>query len=282
MNLLQHKKILVTGASSGIGFAVAKKCVQEGALLICVARRQKLLKDTLKELNSISSQKHLAWSADVGKESEVKKIAHLCRKKIKALDGLVNCAGILGPVGTLDKVSMSDFEKTVRINLLGTAYLCHYFAPLLKKAGGKIINFSGGGGTSPFPHFSAYAASKAGVVRLTENLAEEYRSLGISVNAVAPGFVWTPLHQSALKAGKRAGEFYTSLVKKQKETGGVSPEKAAALVAFLLSAKSNGISGKLISAPFDPWDSEEFREKLKSQKDFATVRRIDDISFFTK
>ena len=103
-------------------------------------------------------------------------------------------------------------------------------------------------------------------MKLTENLAEEFKPLGISVNAVAPGFVVTRLHEQTLKAGEKAGKSFVEGTKKQIEKGGVPPEKAAHLTAFLLSDRSAGITGKFISAPWDPWEKPEFIEKLKSRK----------------
>jgi 3-oxoacyl-[acyl-carrier protein] reductase len=149
----------------------------------------------------------------------------------------------------------------------------------MKNRNAKIVNFSGGGAATPFPNYSAYAAGKIAVVRLTENLAEEFKPLGISVNAVAPGFVVTRLHDQTLRAGEKAGKSFLEGTKKQIEKGGVPPEKAADLTSLLLSGQSDGINGKFISAPWDPWGETEFIEKLKSSKHLATLRRIDRMNF---
>ncbi|MBL7172095.1 MAG: SDR family oxidoreductase [Desulfobacteraceae bacterium] len=145
----------------------------------------------------------------------------------------------------------------------------------------KIINYSGGGAAGPFPRFSAYATSKAAIVRFTENLALELADEGFDVNSIAPGFVITRLHQDTLEAGPElATEAFHENTKKQMESGGVPPEKAADLTAFLLSDASDGITGKFLSAPWDAWQEEAFQERLRTDKDFATLRRIDDKTFF--
>ena len=120
-------------------------------------------------------------------------------------------------------------------------------------------------------------------MRFTENLALELAGDSVEVNCVAPGFVITRLHQQTLDAGSEAaGRDFLETTRKQIESGGVSPEKAAELTVFLLSEKSNGITGKFISAPWDPWSEQEFQSLLRTDKDIATLRRIDRKTFFKK
>jgi len=146
----------------------------------------------------------------------------------------------------------------------------------MKRVGrGKIINLSGGGATTPLPRISAYAASKAAIVRLTETLAEELREFTIAVNAVAPGALNTRLLDEVLAAGSDVvgKEFYEKSLK-QRDSGGAPLEKAARLCVYLASEVSDGITGKLISAPWDPWESlHEYREQL-AKSDVYTLRRI--------
>lgn len=277
--LLKGKKIFITGGSMGLGLAVAEKCAQAGARVILASRTEKDLKKAVKTLEEKHPAGHASIRLDVGSESRVKKAAAWVKEKFGSIDGLVNCAGVYGPIGRLDQIDMDDFTDTIRINFLGTVYMCHHFLPLLKGPGARIVNFSGGGAATPFPNYSAYATSKIAVVRLTENLSQELEPLGIAVNAVAPGFVITRLHQETLKAGKKAGASFLESTKKQIEKGGVPPEKAANLTVFLLSRESDGINGKFISAPWDGWEDPSFVEKLKTRKGLATLRRIDDRSF---
>jgi 3-oxoacyl-[acyl-carrier protein] reductase len=176
---------------------------------------------------------------------------------------------------------MAAFRHAIEINLMGTVYMCHALAALIvglpRK---KIVNFAGGGAATLFPYYSAYAASKAAIVRFTENLAVELTDEGFDVNCVAPGFVLTRLHQQTLAAGPEAASaaFYEN-TKRQIESGGVPVEKAADLTAFLLSSASDGITGKFISAPYDSWHTPELQNRLRQAKDLATLRRIDERFF---
>ncbi len=263
----------------GIGFAVAKRCADEGAKLIVVSRHEDDLRKAIEKLKN-GSQEHRYYALDVSDEKMVEDMSVSVGKDLESVDGLVNCAGIYGPIGKTDEINPAEFVSTIKINLFGTFYMCHYFLPLLKKSPrGKIVNFAGGGAASPFPNYSAYSLSKISVVRLTENMALEFARANIDINAIAPGFVMTRLHQETIKAGEKAGGDFLKKTLSEMEKGGVPAEEAASLAAFLLSRESDGITGKFISAHWDSWTNEEFLDKLKTDKDFATIRRVDDIFF---
>jgi len=282
MLLLEGKRIVVTGGSMGIGLAVAQRCAKEGASLTLIARHQGDLKNAISTIRH-NGQNHTYYCVDVGESGQVKELATALGAKHVCVDGLVNCAGIYGPIGKLDEIDPVDFANTIRINLLGTFYMCHYLVPLLRKsAKGKIVNYSGGGAAGPFPNYSAYSVSKTGIVRLTENMAIELKEYGIDVNAVAPGFVVTRLHQETIKAGKKAGEEFLKKTLEQIDKGGVSADIAANLTVFLLSGQSDGITGKFISAPWDSWEDADFANRLKVDEDLATLRRIDEKFFLRK
>jgi NAD(P)-dependent dehydrogenase (short-subunit alcohol dehydrogenase family) len=140
---------------------------------------------------------------------------------------------------------------------------------------GKIIALSGGGATQPLPRLSAYAASKAALVRFTETLAEEVRGSGIDVNAVAPGALNTRLLDQVLAAGpERVGAPFFERMLRQKSDGGTPLHVGAELVAFLASADSDGITGRLLSAVWDDWRGlPAIRERLQAS-DVFTLRRI--------
>jgi len=277
---LKGKTIVLTGSSMGIGYAVAKRCAMDDAKLILISRHE----DGLKKIEpTLENGPHHVYPLDVGKADLVEKFVTYVDSKYKFVDGLINCAGIYGPIGKTEHVAPLQFAEAIQINLLGTFHMCHSLLPLLRKSPrGKIVNYSGGGAASSFPNYSAYAISKIGVVRLTENMAIEYASDGIDINAVAPGFVVTRLHKQTLEAGDKAGKNFLEGTKKQIEKGGIPPEKAAELTSFLMSSASDGITGKFISAAWDPWQEESFTALLKEDKDFATLRRIDNKSFYKK
>lgn len=280
---LQDRTIIITGGSMGIGLAVARKCVSEGAQVIIAARGRKPMESALAELKELSGRNHLSFELDVSDMSRVGEFAGWCLNNVANIDGMVNCAGIYGPIGKIYNVDMTDFVRAVKINFLGTVFMCNAFVPLMQSGKcKKIVNYSGGGAASPFPRYSAYAASKAAIVRLTENLALELAEDGFDINCVAPGFVATRLHEQTMDVGPEAAsdEFFEK-TKAQMESGGVSPTVAADLTAFLLSDASDGISGKFIAAPYDPWTKKEFQDRLRNEPDLATLRRIDE-KFFKK
>lgn len=281
MGKLDSKTIIITGGSSGIGYAIAQRCVVEGARVVIIARNKIDLENALAQLRKIFDREHRSYALDVGNLRAVQELSQWLAQQQIMPQGLVNCAGIFGAIGKTTTVDMQQFTAAIQINLLGSVYMCHAVAPFMRGRG-KIVNCSGGGGTFPFPNYSAYATSKAAIVRFTENLAMELAEDNLEVNCIAPGFVATRLHEQTFAAGKEAAGNFFEKTQKEIASGGVPPEKAAALTAFLLSHESDGITGKYISAPWDPWQSADFQTKLKTDKDFGTLRRIDEQFFFKK
>ena len=284
MGILDDKTIIITGGSVGIGSVIAEECVKEGAVVIIVARNENDLKLSLNNLKAISDKNHRSYSLDVKNLNAINVFANWLENEDLTINGLVNCAGVYGPIGKTINVDMDKFTETININFLGTVYMCNMISPLMKNNGhNKIINYSGGGAASPFPHYSAYATSKVAIVRFTENLSIELGDDGFDINCIAPGFVITRLHQDTIEAGPdSAGRTFFENTQKQVKDGGVSPKQAAELTVFLLSDDSNGICGKFLSAPWDPWQDKLFQEQLKVDNDLATLRRIDEKFFYKK
>jgi NAD(P)-dependent dehydrogenase (short-subunit alcohol dehydrogenase family) len=196
--------------------------------------------------------------------------------RLGRVDIVVNNAGIYGPKGLIEDVDSGEWISAVTINLFSVFFMCKWILPHIKKNNaGKIINLSGGGATAPLPRISAYAASKAAVVRLTETIAEECKEYPIEINAVAPGALNTRLLDEVLESGPgRVGKAFYEKALQQKSSGGTPLDLGAALCVYLASPESNGITGKLISAPWDPWqDLARYREELKNS-DIYTLRRI--------
>lgn len=274
---LYQRNAIITGANQGFGFAVAEAFMLEGASIAICARDEEKLTNAKKKLLALSQPHQIvfAQSVDVSIESEVETFIHKSIETLGSIDVIVNNAGIYGPKGSIEIVDSNAWTKAIAINLFGVFYVCKHILPHMKQQhSGKIINLSGGGATNPLPHISAYAASKAAVVRLTETLAEECREYGIDVNAVAPGALNTRLLEEILEAGPAlVGQSFYTKATKQKESGGASLKNGAELCVYLASDESNGITGKLISAVWDPWQRfADYKEELNS--DIYTLRRI--------
>ncbi len=177
--------------------------------------------------------------------------------ELGGLEILVCNAGVYGPKGAFQEGDWTEWSRAVEINLMGTVLPCRQVLPhFIQRHSGKIILLSGGETTKPLPYLSAYAASKAAVVRFGETLAEELRGSGIDINAVAPGALNTRLLDEVLESGpEKVGRSFYEQALRQKETGGTPLDRGASLCVFLASSASDGITGKLISAVWDPWES---------------------------
>jgi len=257
---------------------IAQRFVEEGANVFLCARDGQMLASVEAELQSAASagQRVIARRCDVSSNEEVEAMFRDYDNELGQLSILVNNAGIYGPKGPTEVVDWDEWQRCIEINLCGTVIPCRYAITRFKKfGGGKIINLSGGGATSPLPNLSAYAASKAAVVRLTETLAEELRDWHIDVNAIAPGALNTRMLDEILQAGpERVGAEFHARAVKQSQAGGVPLALGADLCVYLASEQSNGITGKLISAKWDPWSSlHKYRDELGAT-DIYALRRI--------
>ena len=267
---------LVTGGSQGFGRAIVEAFLAEGANVVFCARTAGDVAQTHAALAAglRPAQQLIGVACDVADPASV--AALFARvAQVGPLHAVVNNAGIYGPIGPSEEVSLADWTQAWQVNVTGTLLVCQHAVRAMKpRRAGKIINISGGGATNPMPRFAAYAATKAAVVRLTETLAEEYRTDHIDVNAVAPGALRTRLTAQVLAAGpEKAGADFFAKNKKWADEGAVDPKLGAALCIYLASAESDGITGKLISAQWDPWkDPAKFRALATG--DVYTLRRI--------
>jgi 3-oxoacyl-[acyl-carrier protein] reductase len=270
---LSGRRIVVTGASRGIGLAIAHRLAELGAALVLVARDPRALDDARGDLQG---GPHEIAPLDVTDDSSWHEVA--CRLDFSSgIDGLVSSAGVIGPIGPIGSWSVSEFRRTIEVNVVGTLLSVCACLEGLERSRGAVVTMSGGGATAPFPRFDAYATSKAAVVRLTENLAHDLTQSGVRFNTIAPGFVVTEMHDATLVAGPDAAgeEYYNRTKDAAANSSGDSPQLAADLAAFLLSDSAIGISGKLLSAKWDPWADASFLDRLRSEADFCTLRRID-------
>ncbi len=275
---LGGRKALITGASQGLGFAIAQAFVRAGADVFLCARDGDALERAKRELAADAGRgcTILTAQADVSLEADVAAVVDRALDAFPDLHVLVNNAGVYGPLGAIEDVDWTEWVKAVEINLFGSVLACRALVPHFKRrGGGKIIQISGGGATNPLPNMSAYATSKAAVVRFAETLAEELRPFHIDVNAVAPGMLNTRLLDQVIAAGAdRVGVSFFERARQQKAQGGVPLEKGADLCVYLASTASDGITGKLISAVWDPWETLQEKRADLDGSDIYALRRI--------
>jgi 3-oxoacyl-[acyl-carrier protein] reductase len=274
---LHNLNALITGGSQGLGKAIASQFLAAGAHVVICARGEKELLAARDELaRKFPAQKVLARACDVADETQVNALVAYALRELGSLQALVLNAGVYGPMGDTETVSLAEWRRAMDINLFGVLLPCRAVIPHFKKAGrGKIVILSGGGATNPLPQISAYAASKAAVIRLMETLAEELRKHQVDVNAIAPGALATRLVDEVLAAGpEKVGAAFYEKNKVWKEKGATPLELGAGLAVYLAGPDSDGISGKLISAQWDPWQTlHEHREDLV-KSDIYCLRRI--------
>ena len=274
---LKGRAAIVTGASVGLGAAIADRFAAEGAsLMLCARSRTELDKQRAQLSKAHPGIAVHAEVADIAKKDDVDRLFTAAGKALGKIDILVNNAGVYGPMGPIDEIDWGEWEQAIAINLLGTVYAARRAVQMFRpNRYGKIINLSGGGATNPLPGISSYAASKAAVVRFTETLALEVAEDCIDVNAVAPGVLATRLTDQLLAAGPGkidAGLF--ERVTKLKADGGTPLNVGADLCVYLASADSDGLTGRLIAAQWDPWPFTDDVKRDIAGSDIYTLRRI--------
>ena len=277
-NVLQGRAAIITGASQGLGLEIAMQYVAAGASVIICARDESMLSEAAEVLKRSASHDQVIFHmvADVAESEAVDALIDFAIDKMGRIDILVNNAGIYGPKGPTDSVDWVQWVQAINVNLLGSVLMCRAVIPHMKRQGyGKIVQLSGGGATNPLPNLSSYAVSKAGIVRFIETLAIEAAEYAIDANAIAPGALNTRMLDEILASDSETvgKEFYERALQ-QKASGGAGLEKGASLAVFLGSAGSDGITGKLISAIWDPWEELDRYKANLEDSDIYTLRRI--------
>lgn len=275
---LAGRTALITGGTRGLGLEIARAYLRAGARGLCICGRDPVaLESALAELRELAGpdREVLGVPADVSALGDVERLVHSALAALGELTILVSNAGVYGPKGRVDRTDWSEWVRAIEINLFGSVLPARALASHFVERGyGKIVQLSGGGATGPLPGLSAYAASKAAVVRFVETLAGELREHHVDVNAIAPGALNTRMLEEVLAAGpQRVGEDFHRRALQQRRSGGVPLRRGAELAVFLGSAASDGITGKLLSAVWDPWpELPGLRAELDS--DVYTLRRI--------
>jgi len=275
---LAGRAAVITGASQGLGLMIAEAFLREGASVMICARDAGRLDDARAQLavHAGAGQRVETLAADVSDPDDVARLAAAALAAFPQVHALVCNAGVYGPMGAIEDVDWDEWTRAMRINIDGSVLPCRAFVPHFKARGyGKIIQLSGGGATTPLPRITAYAASKAAIVRFAESLALELQPHGVDVNAIAPGALNTRMLDEVLAAGPdRVGRDFYDRMTAIKEQGGTPLEKGAALAVYLASAASDGVTGRLLSAVWDPWATLADRWRELGPTDVYTLRRI--------
>ena len=275
---LGGRTALITGATQGLGIEIARHYLRADAAGLCICGRDAdSLGSALEQLRGEArkDQHVIGELADVSIVEDVERLVAVALERFPELTILVNNAGVYGPKGMIGELDWESWVSAVEINLFGSVLPARALAShFVRRRYGKVIQLSGGGATNPLPGLSAYAASKAAVVRFAETLAEELREYDVDVNAIAPGALNTRMLDEVLAAGpERVGERFYERAVEQQRSGGVPLERGAAIAVWLASEASDGVTGKLLSAVWDPWP--ELADHLDDlASDVYTLRRI--------
>ena len=271
---LSQKVVVITGGGRGIGRSIALACASAGADVVVSARSKIEIESVASEIAHLGKGRSLAIACDVSSSESVGNLFTQTEKHFGPVFGLICAAGVYGAIGPFDETSFEEWEEGVRINLIGTARCMHEaLKGMRKRKSGRVILFSGGG-QAAMPCFSSYVTGKGGIWRLTETLGAEYAPHGVWINAVTPGAVNTKFLDDLLAAGpvKVGQEFYQKSLK-QRDEGGVPPQKAAELVMYLLGPDSIGLSGRTLSAIWDSY--REIKDAAAvSKTDLYTMKRV--------
>lgn len=239
--MLKDKVAIVTGGTRGIGRAIALKLADNGANIVINYRNSDKEAEELKAILEGKGVKVLTVKCDISNFEDSKNLMDKCKEVFGKIDILVNNAGITKDT-LIMRMKEEDFDNVIDVNLKGT-FNCakHASAIMLKQRFGKIINMTSVVGIAGNAGQVNYAASKAGVIGLTKSLAKELGSRGITVNAVAPGFINTDMTASLSEKVKEEASKNIPL----KRLG--DPEDVANLVGFLASDAANYITGQVIN-----------------------------------
>ncbi len=225
--MIKDKVVIVTGASKGIGIEISVSLIKQGAIVVLAARDTTSIKNNISDLNG----EFLVHKTDIEDYNSIKHLVDTVIEKYGRIDVLINNAGYVDPK-SLFEITLENWNKTLAVNLTGVFLTTKEVSRYMKKTGGRIINIASTAGLSARPGWSAYAASKAGLINFSETMAEELREYNIKVFIIAPGRTATDLRRR--------------LAPNEDPKTIMQPTKIANIVNFMLSEDSNVIEGQIV------------------------------------
>ena len=238
------KVVVVTVAGGGIGAAVVKKFTEHGARAALVDLRKELCQQAAEKLGLDSTQA-FCLGADISDQEQVRAIVAAILEHYGRIDALVNAAGIPGPSARMEDYSFADVKKVFDVNVFGTFLMMQNVLPIMQKQkAGAIVNLGSVSGMCAYPYEIAYGASKAAVIQMARNAANENGGNGVRINAVSPGWVNTGMMKTILASYKDVGiENSSDNVTLGPLGRPGEPEEIAQAIAFLCSEEASYING---------------------------------------
>ena len=237
---LSGKVVAITGGDQGIGRGIVERLAQEGADVAFCYRKNKAGADEVVAAVTALGRKAAAIQCDVGSVADGQKFIAEAVSHLGKVDILINNAGLERRADFWD-VTEADYDAVLNVNLKGVFFIAQAFVNHRRqaKAGGKIINISSVHEDLPFPHFTAYCASKGGLKMMTRNLSIELAPLGITINNIAPGAIETPINKALLNDPAKLSAVLQNIPLKRLG----KPEDVASVAAFLASSESDYVTG---------------------------------------
>jgi len=239
---LTGKTAIVTGASRGIGEAIAKGFAKAGADLVLIGRNRIALENVASEISGVGRMA-LPIVADIGVPEEIQKAVDAASERFRQIDILVNNAGISPVLKRADDLVVSEWEEVLRVNLTGTFLFCQAVGRVMIRQGrGKIINMVSVGAVVGFPRMVAYCAAKGGILQLTKVLALDWAKFNIQVNAIGPAYIETDLTQ-----GMRESKVISENLLRRTPMGRFGkPEEVVGAALYLASDASSYVTGQTL------------------------------------
>ena len=264
----------ISGASGFAGLLLTEHLASKGKDLLLSGRDQDRLEELVQNLfNRYPGQNFRAFQCDLAFPDKWNSAIEVLNEF--SVNEYINCSGIQGQLGTSSTITYEEMNTVFNVNLFSSIFFTNYFATKLKENDKlSIIHFSGGGSTSPRPLFMSYSLSKTSLLRFIENFALENLNQNISINAIAPGVMPSKMQIEVVenKTLRESKDYITSMKSLSDEN--YDSTKLLDLCDFLLTEKSDGITGKLISAEWDNWAEWPNRLDQLENSDLYTLRRI--------